>query len=252
MAGYIREHGVVSPFNRGTFYGCRASNGLLRGVALIGHATLFETQNDDALKAFAHLKHHLLNAHFIRGEHSMVERFWRHYAEYGHQMRLACRELLFEQKRVPEIDGPIPELRPATVSDLEEVMKINAELIQSECGIDPMKRDGEGFRDRLLTRIRKERIWTWYENGQLVFKADVFSETPEMIYVEGVYVQRLCRGKGHGLRCMAQLSRLLLQRSKSICLLINEHNRRLKTFYTKVGYKFRGCYDTIYLHRDAN
>jgi predicted GNAT family acetyltransferase len=252
MAGYIRDHGVINPLNRGTFYGCRGANGLLQGVALIGHATLFETQNDEALKAFAHLKHHYVNAHFIRGEHSMIERFWRHYAEYGHNMRLACRELLFEQKRVPEIDGPVPELRPATEADLDQVMKINAELIESECGIDPIKRDCEGFRDRLLTRIRKERIWTWYNDGKLVFKADIFSETPEMIYVEGVYVQRLSRGKGHGLRCMAQLSRHLLKRSKSVCLLINERNRRLKSFYTKVGYKFRGCYDTIYLHREAN
>jgi FR47-like protein len=252
MSGYIRDHGVVNPLNRGTFYGCRGANGLLQGVALIGHATLVETQNDGALRAFARLKHHYVHSHLIRGEHSMIERFWRHYAELGHGMRLACRELLFEQKRVPDIDGPVPELRPATPADLNEVMRINAELIQSECGIDPLKKDLGGFRKRLLTRIEQGRIWTWYRDNRLVFKADVFAETPEMIYLEGVYVQRLDRGKGHGLRCMAQLSRLLLRRSSSVCLLINEHNRRLKSFYGKVGYKFRGCYDSIYLHREAN
>src|SRR4029453_7514812 len=189
MSGYIRDHGIVNPLNRGTFYGCRGANGLLQGVALIGHATLLETQNDEALRAFARLKHHYVNAHLIRGEHTMIERFWRHYAEYGHEMRLACRELLFEQKRVPEIDGPVPELRPATPADLNEVMRINAELIQSECGIDPIKKDLAGFRKRLQTRIKQGRIWTWYQDDRLVFKADVFAETPEMIYVEGVYVQ---------------------------------------------------------------
>jgi predicted GNAT family acetyltransferase len=250
MAGYVRDHGVVSPLNRGTFYGCRTRTGALQGVALIGHATLLETQSDEALKAFAKLKHHYANSHLIRGEHSMIERFWSHYAELGHELRLACRELLFEQKRVPEIEGPIPELRPATPAELEEVMRINAELIQSECGIDPLKRDLAGFRNRLLLRIQQGRIWTFRSDNRLIFKADVFSETPQMAYVEGVFVDRLYRGKGHGLRCMAQLGRILLQKSNSICLLINERNRRLKSFYTKAGYRFRGCYDTIYLHRE--
>ena len=250
MAGYIRDHGIVSPLNRGTFYGCRTQSGLLHGVALIGHATLLETQSDEALKAFAKLKHHYATSHLIRGEHSMIERFWRHYAELGHELRLACRELLFEQKRVAEIEGEVPDLRLATPSDLEQVMKINAELIQSECGIDPLKKDFPGFRKRILLRIQQGRIWTWRRDNQLIFKADVFAETPEMMYVEGVYVERLLRGKGNGLRCMAQLGRILLARSQSICLLINERNRRLKSFYTKAGYRFRGCYDTIYLHRE--
>src|SRR5215831_14460545 len=179
MAGYVHDHGLVSPLNRGTFYGCRTRTGALQGVALIGHATLLETQSDEALKAFAKLKHHYANSHLIRGEHSMIERFWSHYAELGHELRLACRELLFEEKRVPEIEGPIPELRPATAADLDQVMRINAELIQSECGIDPLKRDFAGFRKRLLLRIQQGRIWTFTSDNQLIFKADVFSETPQ-------------------------------------------------------------------------
>src|SRR6185436_12983053 len=37
MAGFIRDNGFDSPHNRGTFYGCRNSEGRLEGVALIGH-----------------------------------------------------------------------------------------------------------------------------------------------------------------------------------------------------------------------
>jgi len=53
MASFIRDNGLVSPLNRGTFYGCRDEEGRLVGVALIGHATLVETESDDALAAFA-------------------------------------------------------------------------------------------------------------------------------------------------------------------------------------------------------
>ena len=48
MAGWIRDNGIVSPLNRGTFYGCRDLEGRLEGVALIGHATLFEAAGQEA------------------------------------------------------------------------------------------------------------------------------------------------------------------------------------------------------------
>jgi GNAT superfamily N-acetyltransferase len=252
MAGYILDHGIVSPLNRGTFYGCRSKDGALQGVALIGHATLLEAQSDEALKAFAKLKHQYESSHLIRGEHSMIERFWREYAELGNERRLACRELLLEQVTIPTIDGPAPDLRPATPDNLETVMNINADLLQAECGINPLSRDLEGFRKRLLTRIEQGRIWVWSSDDRLLFKVDVFAETPAMTYVEGVYVHPMGRGQGHGVRCMVQLSRLLRTRTQSICLLVNERKKRLEKFYNKAGYRARAWYDTIYLHRDVN
>jgi hypothetical protein len=248
MASYIRNNGVVSPLNRGVFYGCRDAEGVLQGVALIGHATLVETQNDNALKAFALLKHQCPGSHLVRGERQMIERFWTHLAALGHKIRLAYQELLFEVHTPPQIDGPAPELRTATLDDLEQILEINAGMIFSECGIDPFKRDPIGFRERLARRIEQDQVWVWMKDGQLVFKADVFAETPEMVYLEGVNVNEHERGKHHGLRCMAELSRILLERSKSICLLVNERSEKLSAFYTKAGYQFRGVYETIYLH----
>ena len=248
MAGYILDHGVVSSQNRGIFYGCRGADGKLKGVALVGHATLIETQSDDALKAFAQLEHQYSRSHLIRGEHEMIQRFWGYYSSLGHQPRRACRELLFEQQAVPDIKGDTPELRPATRADLDQVIKINAEMIVSECGVDPLEKDGDGFRERVARRIDQGRVWIWSEGGQLIFKADIFAETPQMIYLEGINVHGSQRGNGYGTRCLAQLGRILLQRSQSIGLLMNERKELLEDFYKKAGYEFRGVYDTIYLH----
>src|SRR5215213_7597242 len=44
LLGLIADNGLVSPHNRGTFYACRDERGRLEGVALIGHATLFESR----------------------------------------------------------------------------------------------------------------------------------------------------------------------------------------------------------------
>src|SRR5829696_9128471 len=55
LAGLIRDNGVESPLNRGTFYGCRDDEGRLEGVALVGHATAFEARTAGAVGAFARL-----------------------------------------------------------------------------------------------------------------------------------------------------------------------------------------------------
>src|SRR5258705_13564145 len=52
IAGFIRDNGMVSPHNRGTFYGCRNSECRLEGVALIGHATLIEARTHRATQVF--------------------------------------------------------------------------------------------------------------------------------------------------------------------------------------------------------
>ena len=252
MTSYIHENGIESPLNRGFFYGCRDETGRLMGVALIGHATLLETQSDEALQAFAQLKHEYSFSHLVRGEHEMIERFWLYYAEFGHTPRLARRELLYELPTAPPSEGSAPELQLATDNDLDEIVAINAEMIASECGIDPMKKDPVGFRERLARRIKQRRIWVWRKGGRLIFKADVFAQTPAMSYIEGVYVNPLERRLGHGLHCMSELARILLQHSQSICLLINEQKSALATFYEKAGYQIRGTYDTIYLHPEAN
>ena len=252
MTSFIRENGIVSPLNRGFFYGCRDVAGRLQGVALIGHATLLETQSDEALRAFAQLKHEYSCSHLVRGEHEMIVRFWRLYAEFGHTPRLARRELLYELRTVPPIEDSAPELQLATDNDLEEIVAINAEMIASECGIDPIRKDPVGFRERLARRISQGRIWVWRKDGRLIFKADVFAQTTAMSYVEGVYVDKQERRRGQGLRCMSQLARILLQHSQSICLLINQQKKELATFYEKAGYQIRGTYDTFYLHPEAN
>lgn len=249
MASYIRDHGVVSALNRGLFYGCRNHAGVLTGVALIGHATLFETQSSAALMAFAKLNHQYAASHLVRGEQKLIERFWAHYSELGTTPRLACRELLFEQTQPFDADGEVPDLRLATLDDLETISEINAGMLLSECGVNPLTTDPIGFQSRIIRRIRNKRVYVWERDKRIVFKADIFAETPQMIYLEGIFVHPLERGKGHGQRCMAQLGRFLLKRSSAVCLLVNEQRKTLCRFYRGIGFQLRGNYATIYLDR---
>lgn len=253
MTGLIQDNGIESPFNRGTFYGYRDQAYKLSGIALIGHATLIETQDDDALSAFARLAQAETEAHVIMGDQDKIGRFWKYYTVGQHrEPRLICRELLFEQRWPVEALEPVKDMRRATLNELQPVMAVQARLAEAESGINPLEVDPEGFRLRTARRIEQGRVWVWMQGERLIFKVDVMSKTPEVIYLEGVYVHTEERGKGYGLRCMSQLGRQLLARAGSVCLLVNERNKDAQRFFFKAGYKLRDCYDTIFLQSQMN
>lgn len=247
LATLIRDNGLVSPYNRGSFYGCRDQLGALEGVALIGHATVIETRTDEALEAFADLAGRLRNAYLIRGERKTVDRFWKHYADAGHEARLVCREMMFEKRDTSPGVEPIDGLRLATPGDVEHVMAQNALLAFEEGGINPLQRDPTGFRLRTERRIQQRRVWIWVHQGTPIFKADIVGDTPEMIYLEGIYVNPQERLKGYGRRCLVQLCSRLLERSQSICLTVNQLKANTVAFYVKAGFEFHSEYETIYL-----
>ena len=249
MMSLINDNGIVSPFNRGTFYGCRDLQGQLEGVALVGHATLMETISDRALAALAEVARECPHTHMIMGEKERVADFWSHYSETGRRQRLACREWLFELSWPIEARGQVQGLRPATFAELELVMPIQAELALAESGVNPLEVDPQGFRERCLRRINQGRTWVVVENGVLIFKADVVSRTSEVIYLEGIWVREDRRRKNISTRLMSELMRRLLEETKSICLLVNETNELAHGFYRKCGFHFRATYETIFLPR---
>ena len=249
LVGFIRDNGLVSPHNRGTFYGCRNSEGRLEGVALIGHATLIEARTPHAMQEFSMVAQGFQNTHIILGETEKVEQFWNYYADEGQDMRLACREMLFEVRQAMQLREEVNGLRRATLADLDQIAPVQAGMAESESGVNPLDIDPEGFRARCARRIEMGRVWILEENGKLIFKADVQADTPDVIYLEGVWVNPIERSKGFGRKCMRQLCQDLLSRTKSVCVLVNEENERAHTFYRMCNFKVRGIYDSIFLRR---
>ncbi len=162
-------------------------------------------------------------------------------------MRLACRELLFELRRPVEVSGEAGGLRLATPEDLDLIVPVQAHLVEMESRINPLDTDPEGFRARCLRRVGMCRTWVIVEGGRLLFKAEVQADTPDVIYLEGVWVDPSLRGTGAGRKYMAEFCRMMLARARTLCLLVNEENERAHRFYRSCGFRLRSVYDTIFL-----
>lgn len=247
MTSWIIDNGIKSPLNRGTFYGHRNNAGHLDGVALIGHVTLFETNDDDALMRFALLAQRDRSTNTLLGEVEKVGRFLSHFSLEGQAPRLLNRERLFERREPQDAIGSAKELRLAVAADLDLVAPVHAQMAFEESGINPIFVDPEGFYRRCKRRIEQNRVWVNIENGQLMFKADVVSETPEVIYLEGVYVNPSKRRNGVAVRLLIDLTNRLLAQANSVCLLANQENSAAIACYKQAGFKVRDLYDTVYL-----
>lgn len=247
LSSLIRDNGIVSSLNRGTFYGCRNKDGRLEGVALLGHATIIETASEECIKSFAGLAKSCTLTHLIRGEQQKVECFWSHYAPGQCAARLFSREFLLTKTASSTDFEAVPTLRLARFADLELVIKANAAMVLQESGVNPLTKDRVGFYERAGRRISQGRIWVLIEDDQLIFKTDIIAETAQAAYLEGVYVAPEKRGQGYGLKCISQLTHLLLSRTDTVCLTVNEKFPGALRFYERAGYAVASSYDTIYL-----
>lgn len=250
MSGLIRDNGLVSSANRGSFHGYRDETGELTGVALIGHATFVDTRADAALAAFAEIAQRSAAIHMILGEEKQINRFWSYFSIAKRQCRLRLTELLFELTAASGSTLVPSALRLATLADLDLIVPIHAQLAFDESGVDPREKDARGFIERCAKRIRKGRVWVWREGATLIFKADVAFALPESTYIEGAYIDPEMRGQGLGRRCLTDLGNILLQHTQALHVLVNERNDAAQALLSGAGYRLRDRYETIFMHHE--
>jgi predicted GNAT family acetyltransferase len=248
MAGWMQERGVESPEHRGRFYGSWNVQGILEGVALIGHATMFETTTDAALLAFAELARRDSSVRLVFAEDTELEKFWRAYAPEGRKPPMLCRELLYEKRAEGACaEKVISGVRRATQADVSQIAVAHAELISAETGENPLEKDKAGFIARRARRIEQGNTWVLRKGGELIFKADVVAETAEVVYVEGLWVNPRYRRKGYGKLCWNAMTAALLSAKQSICGFVNQENTPARAFYRAVGCRRRASFSKIFV-----
>lgn len=248
MTSFINDNGLEGPDNRGNYYGYRNAQGVLEGVALIGHTTLIEARSVSALKAFAiTAKTSETPIHIMMSDGNTIESFWKDFAGENQDPRLTCTEMLFELN-FPILVQDCPwDVRLAGEEELEQVAQAHAEVAFMESGVDPMQKDPEGFLKRCLKRIEKKRTFVVFEGERLVFKADIAAETEDVVYLEGIYVSPEHRGQNVGSTCLSRLSLDLLDRAEHICLLSNVDFENAHKSFVKAGYVNTDQCQTIFV-----
>ena len=104
-----------------------------------------------------------------------------------------------------------------------------------ELGIDPRRRDLDGFRWRVRGQIDEGRSWLWLEDGVIRFKAEVSAWTPAVVQVQQVWVDPEARGNGYASRGLRDLCRLLLASTPAVVLFVRSENAPAIALYDSIG-----------------
>jgi predicted GNAT family acetyltransferase len=147
------------------------------------------------------------------------------------------------------LDAPLAPgdsgLRPATLADLELLVPACATAFREEVGRDAYAGDPALFEWRTRTQIEEGRSWIWREDGRILFKAEASAWTDKAVQLQQVWVDPALRRRGYARRGLADLCRLLLERTPIVCLFVRPENAPAIALYDSIGMRRSGTYRSL-------
>jgi len=173
-------------------------------------------------------------ARMLIGEQGAVSELW----DAARKRLPAAREDRPGQPVYAMSEPPEPGrtgLRAAELSDLDLLVPACAVAHEGELGIDPLRRDADGFRWRTRAQVEEGRSWLWEQDGVILFKAEASAWTPQAVQLQQVWTDPEARGAGNASRGLQDLIRLLLEQVSTVCLFVRAENDPAIALYERVG-----------------
>ncbi|OBH04003.1 GNAT family N-acetyltransferase [Mycobacterium sp. E1747] len=144
-----------------------------------------------------------------------------------------------------DIDTGVRQVRP---EELDAYLVAAVDMFIGEVGVDPRVGDGgRGYRRRVASLIAAGRAWARFEQGQVVFKAEVGSQSPGVGQIQGVWVHPEWRGLGLGTAGTATVAAVIVGSGRTASLYVNSFNSVARAAYARVGFAEVGTFATVLL-----
>ncbi|HEY1839930.1 MAG TPA: GNAT family N-acetyltransferase [Mycobacterium sp.] len=141
-----------------------------------------------------------------------------------------------------------PGVRQVKPDELDTYLVAAVDMFIGEVGVDPRLGDGgRGYRRRVASLIAAGRAWARFENGEVVFKAEVGSQSPTVSQIQGVWVHPEWRGRGLGTAGTATLAAVVVGTGRIASLYVNDFNTVARATYDRIGFAEVGTFATILL-----
>jgi GNAT superfamily N-acetyltransferase len=238
LLGILEEFGLdpSAPAEGCAYYGRFARGELVAGVFVGGSGGLVIPVARDftELGTLCEALAPNLDVRAVQGDKLAVEVLLKYLG--GRKPKLTRTQRLFA---VSADDlGPFtnPTLRPATEDDLPRLLPMAAATVRELFERDPLREDPEGFRARVLQRIRGRRTYVLEEGDALVFKIEVGARSKHGAELEGLYTAPEVRRRGHATLSLGQISRHLLSSLPRLTLRVDDRDPSLAGLARKVGF----------------
>jgi uncharacterized protein len=182
------------------------------------------------------------------GRADLVMPMWRRLEPtWGPARDVRDRQPLMALNSMPTcaIDPGVRQVRP---DELDTYLVAAIDMFIGEVGVDPRLGDGgRGYRRRVANLIAAGRAWARFEHGEVVFKAEVGSQSPAVGQIQGVWVHPERRGQGLGTAGTGTLAAVIVGTGRTASLYVNNFNTVARATYARVGFVEVGTFATVLL-----
>ncbi len=183
----------------------------------------------------------------IVGPTDAVREFWYTVAtSWGRPRDVRWNQPHLVIESPPSVE-PDPLVRRTERADMDEVYPACVAMYSEEVGVSP---EVGGKSDLYRTRVAQlvSRGWSFarFDEGRLVFKAEVACSTDDAAQIQGVWVPPDRRGEGLAVAGMAAVVQLVRESiAPTVSLYVNEWNEPARRAYERVGFRQTATFSTI-------
>ncbi|SLH39155.1 Acetyltransferase [Mycobacteroides abscessus subsp. abscessus] len=139
-------------------------------------------------------------------------------------------------------------MRRARPDELDRYLEAAIAMFIEEVGVDPRAGDGgRAYRRRIQSLIESGRAWARFEDGRVVYKAEIGSLSRRTGQIQGVWVHPDRRGRGLGTAGTAAVANAVVASGRTASLYVNDFNTVARRAYGRVGFRQVATFATVLL-----
>ncbi|EOM76011.1 GNAT family N-acetyltransferase [Rhodococcus rhodnii] len=139
-------------------------------------------------------------------------------------------------------------VRRVRLEELDSYLPAAVAMFTEEVGVDPRAHDGgRAYRRRVESLVRAGRAFARFEDGEVVFKAEIGSMSRAVGQIQGVWVVPERRGEGLGSAGTATVARAIVDSGRAASLYVNSFNTPARAAYARIGFEQVATFATILL-----
>lgn len=141
-----------------------------------------------------------------------------------------------------------PRVRPVLLDEFDILYPASVAMFTEEVGVDPEADNPSGYRARVRQLIAQNCAYAIVEDDEVIFKAEVGSQTGHACQIQGVWVTPRLRGRGISAAALAGMIVQVQRRiAPVVTLYVNAHNAPARRLYERVGFHEHSRFATVLL-----
>ncbi len=182
----------------------------------------------------------------LGAQHEVLDLWQRIMHVWGKPREVRERQpfLVLNSRAVGERDSRVRHVVP---EELEVLLPASIHMFTEEVGVSPTANGGlEQYKRRVAEVISERRAFAIFENGRIIFKAEVGFATKSIAQIQGVWILPELRGGGIAKAAMAQVVDFVqADIAPVVTLYVNDFNVPAYRTYTGIGFKEHEIFSTV-------